>query len=802
MNSKAYLFGASALVAVASLGAIPAHAATATAAAQANSENAATLGEITVVAEKREENIQRVPVAVTAFSAEQRVLMGIQKVQDLTDFSPGVSWTDTDDRIYIRGIGRNSDNLNNTSGVAFYYNGVYYGANAAIELQKDTLFIGNVEIDNGPQNTLHGSNADGGVINFTSRRPTNSYYAEVRAGVSNYDKFFGEFVVSGPINDHLKFRLGGNYTQMSGGFYHNLDGPDQGGDLVLGGSGDTHYEEAQLEGHWDHFDIWGMVSSGEFTANNKQGVAYAGAIPDTPFNNADTLTPSGFYGLCGLPGIAGSPGGDVGCGTGPAIVPGSVKTAQYTANMFPGNNPGILDIRHFIQTSNSRQDQQRNLQFTVHATYHAPGMDISYLGAYQQFHYILLFPSDAASGVLSYQEAGPAGLGNLTIYPSPAFTLFNEYDQSFSHELDFTSTTDSPLQYVAGLYWSHEHWNQPVQADYTPFQSQMGAPEFFGPLGFLTHNAYQPGCAGGALLCAAPVNPSFAGSTENTDINYDSLAGFGQVSYRFNDEWKVSGALRYTNDHKSGWQEWRVVNFDSILTASSFGALTPALDITALAACGTGPQCEPSFPGAGPTVLNANTGFAERNLGATWGALTGEADVDWTPNPTTLVYAKYSRGYKSGGWSTYTLAPNPEAVPEYVDAFEVGAKKTFGNTLTMNGDAFYYNYYNDQVPLSVLNSINQVVPILYNLPLVHDWGVELWGSWRPIDPLTINLSYSYLNTKIAKSACVQDTVDPMAILPDAKTSGCPAGAAGVQNIVGGQLPEAVPNKLSLNAQYT
>ena len=123
------------------------------------------------------------------------------------------------------GIGRNSDNLNNTSGVALYYNGIYYGANAAVEQQKSDLFIGNIEVDNGPQNTLHGSNSDGGVVQFTSKHPTDTtLYGEVRVGVANYDTEFVEAVVSGPINDHLKFRLGGNFTEQRGGFFNNLDG--------------------------------------------------------------------------------------------------------------------------------------------------------------------------------------------------------------------------------------------------------------------------------------------------------------------------------------------------------------------------------------------------------------------------------------------------------------------------------------------------------------------------------------------------------------------------------------------------
>ena len=828
MTKYAFLCAGSAIAVAASLYGTQAAAATASAADTA--AGTATVGELVVIAEKREQNIETVPVAITAFSPEQRKLMGIAIIQDLADFSPSLNWTDIDDRIYIRGIGRNSDNLNNTSGVAIYYNGIYYGANAAVEQQKSDLFVGNIEVDNGPQNTLHGSNADGGIVEFTSQHPTDTPYGEVRVGVGNYQTEFVESVVSGPINDHLKFRLGANFTEQRGGFFNNLDGSPQGGNLVLGGSGETRYFEGQLEGHWDHLDAWIQASSGDFIANT-HGAAVLGFEPATHSTPLDGLTPNDFYGLCGLPGYIGSKNetgvqngaGAVGaCTGGPTIVPGSVKTLAFTGNMFPGNNPGNLNPRNFLEEMNGINNMTGDLQISSHVTYHMPSFDITYLGGYQQFHYVLAIPDqyggEVGAGVLSWQEQGAASAaaafsctsaGNtlaacqapLSINPTPNFLTFDEFDQSFSHELDVTSTGNSPFQYVAGLYWYRERWNQPVDQFSNTAQAQMAAPVYYNVLG--------AACAGGGLAtCAAPANPTFAGSSENTAITYDSYAVFGQGSYKFNDQWKFSGAVRYTSDHKSGYQTWRVVSFDQIVTSNGagflngWGSATPALDITALAACNqAAPKpCEPAYPGAGPTVINPVTGNAQRKIADTWGAVTGEADIDWTPNDSTLAYFKYSRGYKSGGWSTYTIGALPEVNPEYVDAFELGGKKTFGHVLTANADVFYYNYYGEQVPLSVVNSIKQIVPILYNLPLVHNYGAEVWGTWRPIDPLAISLSYSYLSAKIIKSNCVLDTVDTAAQLPGANTAGCTV--AGTQNIVGQTVPGATPNKISLNGLYT
>ncbi len=84
--------------------------------------------------------------------------------------------------------------------------------------------------------------------------------------------------------------------------------------------------------------------------------------------------------------------------------------------------------------------------------------------------------------------------------------------------------------------------------------------------------------------------------------------------------------------------------------------------------------------------------------------------------------------------------------------------------LTLNGDVFYYNYYGEQVPSSVVNTATgQIVPILYNVPLVHTLRRGTLGHLaadRP--PLALSLSYSYLNAKIAKAACLEDTTDPLA----------------------------------------
>ena len=678
---NALLCGGSVLAVALSFCASQAIAADATATAEATSPGA--VSELTVVAEKREQNIESVPVAVSAFSAEQRNLVGIKSIQDISDFTPGLNYNNIANRPYLRGIGRNTDNLATASAVAIYYDGVYDGANANTILQKDDLFVGTVEIDRGPQNALHGANADGGTINYVSQKPTHDFYAEGRAGIANYSKYYGEAVVSGPLNDNVRIRLGGNYTSETGGYFHNLDGPSQGGDLPQGNSGNTHYLEGQIDANYDHLDVWAMLTSQGYDTNYKT-IASLGTYP-TNFLTNGAFTPNAFYGLCGLPGFAGS-ANDIGSlagnhGCNPANPVSNVHTLLTTANNFPGNNPANVNPRDFIQEFTSTNNLRNDVAWASNVTYHFPTFDVSYLAGYQVFDYLLNFTGSTNPGITSYQLSGPAAASAtctanavnlnynaasctqpLTIFAEPSTTYFVEKDRFFSHELDFTSTAPGPFQWLAGLYWYQENYEQPVDAGVQPRQTQLAHPIYPGVDLNGVPCANPGGAIAAAAQCAAPVNTASAVSKSDTVLRYNSYAGFFQGDYKFSDQWKISGAIRYTDDEKKGFQTWRFEEFDNTGGNLATGAATQALDITRIVVCPTtaAPSlCAAAQPGAGVAFPTAN-GDWRRNLNASWSAVTGEGGIDFTPDPSLLAYFKYSRGYKSGGFSTFTIAPNPE----------------------------------------------------------------------------------------------------------------------------------------------
>ncbi len=197
------------------------------------------LEEIVVTAEKRQANLQDVPVAISAFTSETRDLLGITNIQDLTDFTPGLSYASTLDRMSLRGVGRLTNNYGSDPGIATYSDGFYTASN--VEAGKRPIHTERVEVLRGPQGTLYGRNSIGGALNVISKRPTDTFQAEMRATAGNYDTQIYEGSVSGPITDWLRYRVAGNAGGQNEGFFKDANSNE-----TEGGQNDDMYVDAQL----------------------------------------------------------------------------------------------------------------------------------------------------------------------------------------------------------------------------------------------------------------------------------------------------------------------------------------------------------------------------------------------------------------------------------------------------------------------------------------------------------------------------------------------------------------------------
>ena len=176
--------------------------------------------EIVVTAQKREENLQNVPITVQAFSADRLDAVGVSNIKDLPLLTPGLTVTETSGftLIYIRGVGSDTFLMGDPN-VATYLDGVYlpFAAGAAQELSG----LERIEVLKGPQGTLFGRGANGGAVNILTKNPTFEPKAEVEESYDSFNTLSTKIYLNGPLTDSVAFNVSAFHT--IGDHYYNKD---------------------------------------------------------------------------------------------------------------------------------------------------------------------------------------------------------------------------------------------------------------------------------------------------------------------------------------------------------------------------------------------------------------------------------------------------------------------------------------------------------------------------------------------------------------------------------------------------
>jgi iron complex outermembrane receptor protein len=733
----------------------------ATATSATSTVNSAMVADIVVTAEKREATVQTVPLAISAYTSKERDLIGLNNIDDLTNWTPGLRYSTSLDRVFLRGVGRQTNNLATDPGVATYVDGVYDAA--TYDSEGDSLFIQRTEVLRGPQGTLYGRNSIGGAIDVISVQPTDHFYAEGRVNIGNYGTYDGEAAMSGPINDHMRIRVAGYYNDQQDGFFHNVAIPGTSED----GNQQAWYGEVQLAGDFGpKFDYWIKANA---------------AASDATYRTTNNILGYNTYqyvaqGTLGLnPGFAYNP-----CFTASQATPCAASPTGFGLNgtfQQAGTvmtNPAVTDQFAYNLAKPDKIDIRPNYGFNWHGTFHADGFDVKYLGGWAHHYLTIDDPNSGGTPVTGLTipclppPFASASCQSFQLFPTDWHYL---EDKSWtSHEVDLISTTKGPFQWLVGGYYYHEWYTQ--YSNYTsPSQTQLTQ-----PLG-------------------AAANPDntyyFTGET----FEASSYAGFGQIDWQLTPTWKVTGGLRYSEDTKDGHEFFREVFLEGLPTT---GAATPSFDLTPKTLAFANP------PGAGPLVLGQTVlgepGMDTRALDGSWSGISGTAGVEWDPTSDLIAYAKYSRGYKAGGFNGGTLSVSPEVVPETLDDIEGGVKKTFNHVLTLDASVYYYWYHNMQVEQFQLEN-GVETGFLGNLNLVNNYGFELEGSWQATPNLNFLLSYAYLNTRIAQATCIFDQTRAVSA-SDAVCTAAGSAAVGFFSPVGDNLIASPPNKISVNGNYT
>jgi iron complex outermembrane recepter protein len=188
-----------------------------------NASNSNLLEAVTVTAQRREQSIQDVGIAVSAVSGDQIQAFGLRDSIDIAKMASNVStagaWGGMQQQFTIRGVTQNDFSDDVESVVAVYVDDTY------VSMLQGGLFgmfdLDRVEVLKGPQGTLFGRNATGGLANFITKRPTDSFEGYMFATYGSYNQARIEGAVSGPLNDKIRARLSGFFEKYDGWVKNN-----------------------------------------------------------------------------------------------------------------------------------------------------------------------------------------------------------------------------------------------------------------------------------------------------------------------------------------------------------------------------------------------------------------------------------------------------------------------------------------------------------------------------------------------------------------------------------------------------
>jgi iron complex outermembrane receptor protein len=481
------------------------------------------IDEVIVTAQKREENVQQVPIAVSVYSSRGRDLTNVKGIEEIAAFTPGVTYSSLD-RMSIRGIGRLTNSLGSDPGVATYNDGFY---NASLtQAGKSQFFVARVEVLRGPQGTLYGRNSTGGAINVVSQRPSTTLESEMRATVGDYSSYKIEGSISAPITDGFRIRMAAQTDQREDGYIRNLSGPDR---LTR----DRRYAELQLEADLtENLNAWLKFSQARWGNENADGPVNTVLID--PYFTA-SLQPPG------------------------SLAP----NAQYFAGLGNRQNPGVNDpfTVDYDSPASNRLDFDDVAVF--HLSWNLGSTALKYVGGWSHFDFELVADIDGTSLTGGFSDPLlPAGRQSFPQY----MARFGQNQKYYSNELNLASNTEAPLRWIVGLYQYHEDVRNP-NALLAPNQVEFDSPVAIG---------FSPTTGVTVNPVAALGDRAFASSL--AEVQADSYAAFAQLDYSLNEHWRTTLGLRYSQDRKQGAETGRALLWGApALAAPQFGPLAPLI---------------------------------------------------------------------------------------------------------------------------------------------------------------------------------------------------------------------------------
>jgi outer membrane receptor protein involved in Fe transport len=700
----------------------------------------AQVEEVIVTARKREESVQRVPIAITAFTGQLKQA-DVRNLSDLVAYTPNVRIDSYQQRagaadITIRGISPSRlDDNSIDSPIGVMIDGIYLGT--LVGQLIDNFDLQRIEVLRGPQGTLFGRNTVGGALNVIRTEPTGEWGAKVSytTGSWNDQEFRGVF--NAPlVTDVLALKLY-LFTANRDGFIHNTtlninepqrDYKNFGGSLKF-----TPNDKFKAVFSFDKYED--RSQAGTFLTNYNTGAGVLGPYKTPSDINAPGTALAGDPAMLDtyLPGLlqyaipGSTPLQDVPARTNLAIPttidtnnpqPGDVQTWAYTLNM----NYRISDHLNLVSLTGLRW--QRELE-----TEDFDGSSTDFIDISTQAHYHQVSEELRAEG----QWDGKLGKLNLVL----GAYYFNNY---FTRRWETTGEFWTFVSDISGYDLEDNLWaplfatpingqspipftgySNPLQAclssvprDPTPVAAGHAPTQGQALWAVFGRVQCDPGGPQGGAPGVGGYGPGLANILYESQ-GTDSVAGFAHGDWQFYPGLTLTAGVRYTYERKHfiGYQ--------------SYIAPEDRLDIN-------------DFPG-------------DADLTNSWSQVTPTAALSYQINPNLMVYGSFSEGWHSGGFfgvnqNSADFLTN-QYKPETSKSFEIGEKgQFFDRRLQFNLTGFLTDFYNKQESsIQFDKTTNTVVTLFTNVGGLRYEGVEGELKWVVTPQLDLAGSFGYLHAR-------------------------------------------------------
>lgn len=774
----------------------------------------AVVDDIIVTAQKREQAIQDVPIAVSAFSGETLDALRIEGGSELLRAVPNVSFSKNNFSMYnfaIRGIGTKAISAASDPAVAISFNNSPLIRNRLFE--QEYLDVERVEVLRGPQGTLYGRNATAGVVNMIPNLPKPDFEAYAKAEVGNYGSLRGQGMVNVPISDTLRLRAAGSFTQRDGFDYNSFNDSYINDRKLWSGRVSAAWEPSdrfRANLIWEHFEEDDHRSrTGKQLCTRDPGTLQVG---DTP------ITDPVYQSKLGQGCLPGSLYDDAAYGVPNAIGLSQLFAAaniSYGTRDFVSINAIDVGVDPYAGVTQSRNLREIATSYDplYRATNDVVQMNLEYdLGESLTLYSQTLYAKDDFWSSQDYARyvsnpifndsrnvldvfgqplpdspATPGGVYNdPQLGPSTrmeSVDLSRSDNRQFYQEFRLQSSGLGRFNFNLGANFL----DFKTQDDYFVFNNIFSLlAEYFYNVDLSVPQRETVQCVDGSTSECIYVDRSPIGALEGDGHNYfrsknvvhtRSWAVYGEGYWDLKPDLRLTLGLRYTDDTKT------TTPYPSQLllgTLDSFGY----------------------GPSSGGSVSRGYPALPD--IKQSWDAVTGRVVLDWKPTEDVLLYASYARGYKGGGANPPRADINTQVVqyqplpeifdPEYVNAFEIGAKtELYDGRLRFNATGFYYDYTDYQV-----SQIVDRISLNENFNATS-MGLEFELVYRPTSDFRIDANLGLLKTRIGDGEGSIDVMNRTQGNPDWTVvrpwiqvpSNCIAPTSAVETVMSSFLGQAL-----------